>query len=156
MIAASAALFGRGALAELDARTLAAALAEAPHVDGRLTRATVVDCWPRPGCRASRSAARRTVREGGAYVNNRKPPTRTSRCPTPALHGRFLVLRRGKRNVAVVERAEPRPAVRIRRARGGRVAATDDPAGRCATAVVCHRPGGAGSQPGHVGDRPRI
>jgi tyrosyl-tRNA synthetase len=54
----------------------------------------------------SKSDARRAVREGGAYLNNSKIADESAR---PAegdwLHGRFLVLRRGKRSVAVVERA---------------------------------------------------
>jgi tyrosyl-tRNA synthetase len=54
----------------------------------------------------SRSDARRAVREGGAYLNNQKVADEAQR---PAeddwLHGRFLVLRRGKKAMAVVERA---------------------------------------------------
>lgn len=53
---------------------------------------------------ASKSAARRTVKEGGAYVNNAKV---TGEDAVPAkedlLHGRWLVLRRGKKNLAAVE-----------------------------------------------------
>jgi carbon-monoxide dehydrogenase large subunit len=52
----------------------------------------------------SKSAARRTVKEGGAYVNNVKV---TAEDAVPAkedlLHGRWLVLRRGKKNLAAVE-----------------------------------------------------
>ena len=50
---------------------------------------------------ASKSAARRTINEGGAYVNNAKVDDEDA-TPTAAdlLHGRWLVLRRGKRNLA--------------------------------------------------------
>jgi tyrosyl-tRNA synthetase len=71
----------------------------------------VVDLLVAGGLAPSRSAARRTVAEGGAYVNNRKIDDEAY-VPSAAdlLHGRWLVLRRGKRNVAGVEllRAAPR------------------------------------------------
>ncbi|MET9084753.1 tyrosine--tRNA ligase [Streptomyces sp. NPDC004237] len=103
VIAASKALFGQGELAELDDRTLAAALAEVPHV--RVAElGPVVDLLAEVGLVASKSAARRTVKEGGAYVNNVKV---TAEDAVPSgeelLHGRWLVLRRGKKNLAAVE-----------------------------------------------------
>jgi tyrosyl-tRNA synthetase len=107
VIAASAALFGRGALEDLDERTLSAALQEAPHVrvadDGALP--TVAELLADTGLSPSRSAARRTIKEGGAYVNNGRV-TDEDAAPTGQdfLHGRYLVLRRGRRDVAVVER----------------------------------------------------
>ena len=53
----------------------------------------------------SKSDARRAVRDGGAYLNNRKVVTQDAFAePGDWLHGRFLVLRKGKRAVAVVER----------------------------------------------------
>ncbi|MCX4975621.1 tyrosine--tRNA ligase [Streptomyces sp. NBC_00620] len=101
--AASKALFGQGELAELDERTLAAALSEVPHVQVA-ELAPVVDLFAEVGLVASKSAARRTVKEGGAYVNNAKVPAEDA---VPAkedlLHGRWLVLRRGKKNLAAVE-----------------------------------------------------
>ncbi|MFF7275606.1 tyrosine--tRNA ligase [Streptomyces griseorubiginosus] len=103
VIAASRALFGQGELAELDAKTLAAALSELPSIKiDSLTQ--VVDMLAETGLVASKSAARRTVKEGGAYVNNVKI---TAEDAVPAaqslLHGRWLVLRRGKKNLAAVE-----------------------------------------------------
>ncbi|GAA1368119.1 tyrosine--tRNA ligase [Streptomyces beijiangensis] len=101
--AASKALFGQGELAELDEATLAAALSELPHakVDGLIP---VVDLLVETGLVASKSAGRRAVKEGGAYVNNVKVAGEDS---VPAagelLHGRWLVLRRGKKNLAAVE-----------------------------------------------------
>ena len=52
----------------------------------------------------SKSAARRAIAEGGAYLNNRKVASEDA-VPAPAdlLHGRFLILRVGKRNVGAVE-----------------------------------------------------
>ncbi|CAL9415841.1 Tyrosine--tRNA ligase [Streptomyces sp. enrichment culture] len=103
VIAASKALFGQGELADLDDRTLAAALSEVPHI--RVSElGPVVDLFAEVGLVASKSAARRTVKEGGAYVNNAKV---TAEDAVPAredlLHGRWLVLRRGKKNLAAVE-----------------------------------------------------
>ena len=52
----------------------------------------------------SKSAARRAIAEGGAYLNNRKV-TSEDAAPTAAdlLHGRYLILRVGKRTVGAVE-----------------------------------------------------
>jgi tyrosyl-tRNA synthetase len=103
VVAASQALFGQGDLAELDERTLAAALSEVPHV--RVAEpAPVVDLFAEVGLVPSKSAARRTIKEGGAYVNNVKV---TAEDAVPAredlIHGRWRVLRRGKKNLAAVE-----------------------------------------------------
>jgi tyrosyl-tRNA synthetase len=106
--AASSALFGRGELGSLDEPTLAAALAELPRAampreaDGRLP--LVVDLLAQSGLSPSRSAARRAVAEGGAYVNNDRVGDADAR-PAEAdlLHGRWLVLRRGKRSLAAAE-----------------------------------------------------
>src|SRR4051794_10694258 len=103
--AASRALFGTGALEALDEQTLRAALSEAPSLAVAPGEpATVVELLSR-GLELSRSDARRAVKEGGAYLNNAKV-TDEAAVPGDAdwLHGRFLVLRKGKRNVLVVER----------------------------------------------------
>jgi tyrosyl-tRNA synthetase len=104
VVAASAALFGRGELGELDAGTLDAALAEVPSaVVTGAERTTIVDLLVATGLAASRGAARRTVGEGGAYVNNEKVADETwSPAAGDLLHGRWLVVRRGKRNLAGV------------------------------------------------------
>ncbi|RJO69320.1 tyrosine--tRNA ligase [Nocardia panacis] len=109
---ASQALFGRGELRELDESTLAAALREAA-VTGDVAELasgepnTIVDLLVASGLCDSRGAARRTVNEGGASVNNERisDPEWT---PSEGdyLHGRWLVLRRGKRNLAGVLRSE--------------------------------------------------
>jgi tyrosyl-tRNA synthetase len=105
--AASAALFGTGALEDLDERTLAAALAEAPSTRVSGPTPTCVDLLA-AALGVSKSDARRAVREGGAYLNNRRVEDEGA-VPEEGdwLHGRFLVLRRGKRAMAVVER-DPR------------------------------------------------
>ncbi|MGW6916793.1 tyrosine--tRNA ligase [Kitasatospora sp. NPDC054939] len=102
-VAASKALFGQGDLADLEAPTLAAALAEVPKAEVAELQ-PVVDLLVAVGLAPSRSAARRTIKEGGAYLNNVKV---TDEEAVPAesdlLHGRWLVLRRGKRNLAAAE-----------------------------------------------------
>lgn len=102
VIAASGALFGRGKLEELDAGTLDAALGEVPTADVVLAdQPTIVDLLVVTGLTESRGAARRAVSEGGAYVNNTKI-TDEAWAPSPAdlLSGGWLVVRRGKRNLA--------------------------------------------------------
>jgi tyrosyl-tRNA synthetase len=95
--AAGRALFGRDDLAGLDAATLAAALTEAGavSVDGDVP--SIAQLLPRRGWR--------TVKEGGAYLNNERV---TDADAIPAadawLAGGWLVLRRGKRSVAGVQR----------------------------------------------------
>lgn len=103
VIAASKALFGQGELAELDEATLAAAISELPHAKvSKLGQVT--DLFAAVGLVASKSAARRTVKEGGAYVNNVKVTAEDAMATADQLlHGRRLVLRRGKKNLAAIE-----------------------------------------------------
>ena len=101
---ASTALFGRGELADLPESTLAAALGETgvAELGGE---ASLTDALVETGLVDSRSAARRAVAEGGAYVNNQRvDDADASLSSLPALHGSWLVLRRGKRAVAGVKR----------------------------------------------------
>ncbi|MFG3285869.1 tyrosine--tRNA ligase [Streptomyces sp. NPDC048111] len=103
VIAASKALFGQGELADLDEATLAAALSELPNAKVS-ELGPVTDLFAEVGLVASRSAARRTVKEGGAYVNNVKVTAEDAVATAEELlHGRWLVLRRGKKNLAAVE-----------------------------------------------------
>lgn len=104
VIAASAALFGQGSLEELPARTLGEALAEVPRAEVPALGASFVDLLAESGLVKSKSEARRAVKEGGAYLNNVKV-TDEAYVPSAGdlLHGRFLVLRRGKRSVGGVE-----------------------------------------------------
>ncbi len=103
--AASAALFGRGALDDLDERTLGAALAETPHAEVPSDGATAAELLIATGLCSSRSEARRTVEQGGAYLNNlRLADAEAPVDPEAWLYGRYLVLRKGKRQVAGVIR----------------------------------------------------
>ncbi|MFH5230975.1 MULTISPECIES: tyrosine--tRNA ligase [Antrihabitans] len=104
---ASQALFGRGELTELDEPTLAAALREASVAqlgDGEPN--SIVDLLVATGLSESKGAARRAIKEGGAAVNNVRISDETW-TPTAGdyLHGKWLVVRRGKRNFAGVELA---------------------------------------------------
>ena len=103
-IAASEALFGAGDLRELDAATLAAAVADLPLAQAGDPIPSVSDLLVATGLAASRGQARRTVSEGGAYLNNERV-TAADAVPSrdQLLHGRWLVLRRGKRSLAAVE-----------------------------------------------------
>jgi tyrosyl-tRNA synthetase len=106
-IAASRALFGQGELAELDERTLASACAElrAHRLDGDAgSLPPLANLMAAAGVVPSVSAARRAIAEGGAYLNNRKV-TEVGAVPGAGdlLHGRYLILRRGKRTVGAVE-----------------------------------------------------
>jgi tyrosyl-tRNA synthetase len=103
---ASRALFGHGELARLDEATLSAALRETPVAELKPGGPDgIVDLLVATGLSASKGAARRTIAEGGVSVNNTRidndgwVPQRSD-----FLHGRWLVLRRGKRNIAGVER----------------------------------------------------
>jgi len=104
--AASLALFGQGELSALDEKTLAAALSQLPKVSIKNGDAfpTWVDLLAATGVVDSKSAARRIVKENGAYLNNEKI-TGEDFTPTKddLIHGRFLVLRKGKRDLASVE-----------------------------------------------------
>ncbi|MFI6923448.1 tyrosine--tRNA ligase [Nonomuraea spiralis] len=104
VVAASKALFGQGSLDELPAATLAAALAEVPKAAVPELGAAFVDLLADSGLVESKSAARRAVKEGGAYLNNVKI-TDESYVPAASdlLAGRFMVLRRGKKSIGGVE-----------------------------------------------------
>jgi tyrosyl-tRNA synthetase len=104
--AAAKALFGQGDLTELDEETLAGALAELPRTTVSKNEAipTWVDLLAATGVVDSKSAARRIVKEGGAYLNNEKisgedfAPQKSD-----FLCGKYAVLRKGKRDLAAVE-----------------------------------------------------
>jgi tyrosyl-tRNA synthetase len=104
--AASRALFGQGDLRTLDEATLRAVMAQAPStvVPGTAALSAVSELMAQVGIVESKSAARRAIAAGGAYLNNEKV-TDPDQIPAPAdlLRGKFLVLRRGKRTTGVVE-----------------------------------------------------
>ena len=97
-IDASAALFGQGDLEALDPKTLQAALSELPNtnaVKGTAITQLLVDT----GLVASISAGRRAIAEGGVYLNNDKIEDEAATLDV-LLHGKFAVLRRGKKTLA--------------------------------------------------------
>jgi len=104
--AASAALFGGGDLSGLSPDTLGAALREAgaTTVDGSGGLPSVVDLLVETGLAKSKGEARRTIGEGGAYLNNnRVEDPEASPSAADLVGGSWLVLRRGKKNFAGVE-----------------------------------------------------
>jgi len=104
--AAAKALFGQGEIRDLDIETLKSALAELPKT--RIKKGEEIPSWvdlvTSSGVVESKSAARRVIKEGGAYLNNEKI---TGEDFTPKssdlLHGQFLLLRKGKRDLVAVE-----------------------------------------------------
>jgi len=105
-IAASRALFGQGSLTDLDERTLAAVAAEvrAAQVPRNGGLPPVANMMAAAGVAPTVSAARRAIAGGGAYLNNHKvTDERAVPGAEDLLHGRYLILRRGKRTVGAVE-----------------------------------------------------
>jgi len=101
---ASQALFGRGSLAELPAGALRAALVEAGLTVVPGPAPTIAVLLKESGLVGGMNEARRAIAEGGAYVNNERVADPAWVPPAEVLlHGRYLVLRRGKRTVAGVE-----------------------------------------------------
>ena len=102
---AGKALFGQAELSELDLTTLDAAFAQLPRVEigNNEPIPSWVDLLAASGVVDSKSAARRIVKEGGAYLNNQKVLAEDF---TPKkedfLHGKYLLLRKGKRDLAAV------------------------------------------------------
>ncbi len=99
---AAQALFGKAELKELDEKTLAGALSETTGAE--ITEGeprTIVDLLVASGLADSKGAARRTIKEGGAYVNNQRIESDDwEPAAEDLLHGTWLVLRRGKKNFA--------------------------------------------------------
>ncbi len=103
---AARALFGQGEISELALKTLDSALAQLPKTQLKKGEPfpSWVDLLAATGVVDSKSAARRIVKEGGAYLNNKKVESEDF---TPSkddlLHGKYLLLRKGKRDLAAVE-----------------------------------------------------
>ena len=103
-IDASAALFGQGELSSLDEATLKAALSELPGAQASL-ETTVAQLLVDTGLVASLSAGRRAIAEGGVSVNNLKVEDELATwgsIASPPLHGKYAVLRRGKKTLAAL------------------------------------------------------
>jgi tyrosyl-tRNA synthetase len=98
--AASEALFGRGDLRGLDARTLGDATAELPGGEVHVGM-SVVDSLVAVGLVESRNAARRVIGDGGVSVNGAKvADVERLIGPDDVLHERVVVLRRGRKALA--------------------------------------------------------
>ncbi|WP_237209399.1 tyrosine--tRNA ligase [Rothia nasimurium] len=107
VIAASEALFGKGDFAALDEATLKAATAELPHAVLTRDQLDIVTVLTETGLSASKSEARRTLKEGGAAINNVKVQGEDAALSeSDLLLGKYAVVRRGKKNMAVVEVAQ--------------------------------------------------
>jgi tyrosyl-tRNA synthetase len=99
-IAASAALFGQGELTELDEQTLGTALRELPNTNA-IAGTPLVQLLQDTGLTDSISAGRRAIKEGGVYLNNVKVNDEAA-VLDDLIHGKFAVLRRGKKTLAGV------------------------------------------------------
>jgi tyrosyl-tRNA synthetase len=104
-VAAADALFGRADLSQLSESTLAEVIAEIGGSE--LTTPDqlppVADVLESAGVVASKSAGRRAIAEGGAYINNvRVTDPEATISAGDLLYGRFVVARRGKRTVGGV------------------------------------------------------
>ena len=99
---AAAALFGRGDLADLPVATLESVMREvgAAHVT---SLPSITEAMTLAGLVDSKSAARRAIGEGGAYLNNQKvTDADLELAPEHLLSDRFAVLRRGRKTVGGV------------------------------------------------------
>ena len=98
--AASEALFGKGDLTALDARTLDDATGELSGA-AVAVGTSIVDALVAVGLVDSRNAARRAISDGGASVNNvRVTDPEQALAPGDFLHGRVALLRRGRKSLA--------------------------------------------------------
>ena len=98
----SKALFGQGDLANVDGATLSAAalaLPNTPFTEGLLA----IDAFTLSGLCDSKSAARRLIKEGGAYINNERVPDESAILQKSQLiQGNLILLRKGKRELGAV------------------------------------------------------
>ena len=105
VVAASQALFGNYDLADIDLKTLLSAVESAPTVMYGCVDAlpSLMTLAVEAELVSSKSEARRQIESGGIYVNNNrisdidfKPKV------SDLLHGKLILLRKGKRNYSVV------------------------------------------------------
>jgi tyrosyl-tRNA synthetase len=104
-VAAALALFGGAGLQDLDEATLAGVVAEVGGVELPVppTLPSVVEILERSGVVPSKGAARRAIAEGGAYLNNRRvTDPEAVLAESDLLHGRYIIVRRGKKTVGAV------------------------------------------------------
>ena len=106
VLEATKALWGSGDLRSVDAATLASATEQLKQGTIEVGTSTIVDALIATGLEKGRGAARKTVASGGAYLNNQKVSDEDAPIgPDDMLAGGVALVRKGKRNLAVV-RAE--------------------------------------------------
>jgi tyrosyl-tRNA synthetase len=102
---ASAALFGES-IAELDELTLLEVVADAPSStwsrEALMAGVDPVDLLVESHLAKSKAEARRFLEQGGVYLNNVRLDAETRVGIGDALHGRYLVMRRGPRQLHLV------------------------------------------------------
>lgn len=104
--AATDALWGRGDLSGLDEATVIAATADLPTAELTVGQSTIVDLLVATGLEKGRSAARKTVAAGGAYLNNVKVTDEDAPiAEDDLLAGGTVLVRKGRRNLAAARRA---------------------------------------------------
>lgn len=104
VLTATNALWGGGDLRAIDADTLASATSDLPRATLKLGEATMVDALVETGLEKGRGAARRTIASGGAYLNNVKfEDVEAVFTADDVLAGHRLLIRKGRRNLAVIE-----------------------------------------------------
>jgi tyrosyl-tRNA synthetase len=104
-VQAAEAVFGRSDLRELPESVLDDVAAEigAAQLEANGDLPTVAEVLAAGGVVPSKSAARRAISEGGAYVNNERVTDPEARLAEyDLLHGRYVIVRRGKRTVGAV------------------------------------------------------
>ena len=101
VLAATAALWGSGDLHQVDAKTLKGATSHLPNAQVEIGKTNLVDLLIAAGFEKGRGAAIRTIKNGGAYLNNQKI-TDPDRIITSedVLPGSLVLFRKGKRNLA--------------------------------------------------------
>ena len=103
VIAASNALFGQGELKNISKEILISALQEAglTKLSKNPSDTTMIDLLVETKLCDSKSSAKRTIDEGGAYVNNERITDLNWKVsPENLIHGSILVIRRGKKSMA--------------------------------------------------------
>lgn len=105
-IAASDALFGKGEITEIDEPTLRGIAAEVTVAELPAEDATGINVLTATELVPSKGEARRAIQQGGAYINNTKVDDGDAVVEASAwLHDQYLVVRRGKKNLAVIKKA---------------------------------------------------
>ena len=101
VLAATEALWGSGDLRSVDGKTLKGATAHLPSAKVEIGKTNLVDLLIAAGFEKGRGAAMRTIKNGGAYLNNEKV-TDPDRIITSedVLPGSLVLFRKGKRNLA--------------------------------------------------------